>query len=58
MWRSRSASYQNLSQQLAHPSVEIIKQRLEAYCQTESGVGSVVVDDFIKNFQILKRNTS
>jgi hypothetical protein len=44
LWRSRSASYQNLTQQLSHNSVGIIKERLEAYSQTENGLGNGVVD--------------
>jgi hypothetical protein len=58
LWRSRSASYQNLTQQLSHNSVLIIKERLEAYSQTENGMGNLVVDDFIKNMKNLNKNTS
>lgn len=58
LWRSRSASYQNLTQQLSHNSVLIVKERLEAYSQTENGMGNLVVDDFIKNMKTLNKNTS
>ena len=58
LWRSKSASYQNLTQQLSHASVAIIKDRLEAFSQTESGMGNMVVDDFIKNMKNLNKNTA
>lgn len=56
LWRSRSASYQNLTQQLSHPSVQIIKDRLEAYYQAE--ILNSNVDTFNKNMKNLNKNTS
>lgn len=58
LWRSRSASYSNLIQQLSHKSVEVIKSRLEAYCQTENGLGNTVVEDFSKQMKQLNKFTA
>jgi hypothetical protein len=44
LWRSRSASYQNLTQQLSHNYVQIIKDRLEAYVQSSEGAGNNTVE--------------
>jgi dynein heavy chain len=58
LWRSRSASYSNLIQQLSHRSVQIIQSRLEAYCRTENGLGNSVAEEFAKQMKLLGKLTS
>lgn len=58
LWRSRSASYSNLIQQLSHRSVQIIQSRLEAYCKTENGLGNSVAEEFAKQMKLLGKLTS
>lgn len=58
LWRSRSASYSNLIQQLSHRSVQVIQSRLEAYCKTENGLGNSVAEEFAKQMKLLGKLTS
>ena len=58
LWRSRSASYSNLMQQLSHKSVQTIQTRLEAYCKTENGLGNTVAEEFSKQMKLLSKLTS
>lgn len=55
LWRSRSASYSNLIQQLSHKSVQIIHSRLDAYCKTENGLGNTVAEEFTKQMKLLSK---
>ena len=55
LWRSRSASYSNLIQQLSHRSVGVIHSRLEAYCKTENGLGNTVAEEFTKQMKLLSK---
>jgi dynein heavy chain len=47
-----------LSQQLSHPSVQHIKERLDHFSQTENGLGNGVVDEFVKNLKHLNKFTA
>jgi hypothetical protein len=58
LWRSRSASYSNLMQQLSHKSVQVIQTRLESYCKTENGLGNTVAEEFSKQMKLLSKLTS
>lgn len=59
LWRSRSASLSTLDQQLSHPEIKIIKERVEKYGQTENGsYGNIALEDFMKHSMSLTKNNN
>lgn len=59
LWRSRSASLSTLDQQLSHPAIKVIRERIEKYGQTENGsYGNIALEDFVKHSMNLTKNNN